>query len=115
MFRNLVEVVGSVGASPADIEAALKVALIDQGFADLLMPFLKNSGLVTLLNGQTSVVVPHGLSSTPGPNQIQLTPMKTWSAASEFWFDTINDTSFTIRVDLNPLQDVDFAWRADRA
>ncbi len=115
MFNNLVEVVGSVGASPADIEAALKEALIDQDFADLLAPLLKNSGLVTLLNGQTSVVVPHGLASTPASGQIQVTPMKTWSAASEFWFDTITATDFTIRVDLDPLQDVDFAWRADRA
>lgn len=114
-FNNLAECIGSIGASPDTIEAAFKAALVDQEFADLLAPLLKNSGLVTLLNGQTSVVVPHGLASTPASGQIQVTPMKTWSAASEFWFDTLTETTFTIRVDLDPLQDVDFAWRADRA
>lgn len=114
MFNNLAEVIGSVGAKPADIEAAFETALADQSFGDLLLPFLKSSGIATLVNGQTSIVVTHGVSPQPTADQIQVTPIEAWGAATEFWFDTITATQFTIRVDLDPTQDVDFAWRVDR-
>ncbi|KKL65091.1 hypothetical protein LCGC14_2158490, partial [marine sediment metagenome] len=38
--------------------------------------------------------------------------MESLGAASEFYIDTYTATQFTINVDVNPTQDVDFAWKA---
>ena len=74
----------------------------------------KNSGTVTLLNGNTSVVVTHGMSYTPSAGHINVTPIETLNTASYYWVDTITATEFTINVDADPTQDVDFAWNVAR-
>lgn len=71
-------------------------------------------GTATLVNGQTSIVVTHGLGWTPAAGDIQVTPMEALGAATEFFVDTYTATQFTINVDLNPTQDVDFAWAAQQ-
>ena len=70
-----------------------------------------NKGTSTLVNGNTSIVVAHGLDITPDAGNIQITPIETLNNASFFWVDTITSTQFTINVDSDPGQDVDFAWR----
>ncbi len=72
----------------------------------------ENSGTATLLNGQTAIIVTHGLAVTPAAGDIMVTPMESLGAASEFFIDTYTSTQFTIHVDANPTQDVDFAWKA---
>ena len=71
-----------------------------------------NSGTATLVNGQTTIVVTHGLDVTPVAGDIMLTPMESLGSASEFFIDTYTATQFTIHVDVDPTQDVDFAWKA---
>jgi hypothetical protein len=72
----------------------------------------ENSGTATLVNGQTSIAVTHGLDVTPGVGDVMVTPIEAWGAAVNFWIDTYTSTQFTINVDANPGQDVDFAWKA---
>jgi hypothetical protein len=66
----------------------------------------------TLANGATSVVVTHGLGVTPDIEDISVTPIEAWGAATQFWISTPTSTQFTITVDQDPGQDVDFAWTA---
>jgi len=72
----------------------------------------ENSGTATLVNGQTSIVVNHGLAVTPAAGDIMVTPIEAWGAMTEFYIDTYTSTQFTIHADQDPGQDVDFAWKA---
>ena len=72
----------------------------------------ENSGVATLANATTSIVVTHGLSVTPVAGDIMVTPIEPWGAMTEFYIDTYTATQFTIHADQNPAQDVDFAWKA---
>ena len=72
----------------------------------------ENSGTATLVNGQTSIVVLHGLDITPSAGDIMVTPLEAWGSMTNFYIDTYTSTQFTIRADQNPGQDVDFAWKA---
>lgn len=72
----------------------------------------ENSGTATLVNGQTSIVVNHGLDVTPAAGDIMVTPIKNWGNMTEFWIDTYTATQFTIHADQKPGEDVDFAWKA---
>ena len=74
----------------------------------------ENSGIETLLNGQTSVVTSHGCDYTPSAGDISVTAIESLGSASYWYVDTITSTQFTIRVNVNPGQDVDFAWNVDR-
>ena len=76
---------------------------------------LTTKGSATLLNGNTSIVVTHGLgsgtgSNAPSPDNIKVHPIETLGSASFWWVDTITDTQFTINVNADPGADVDFAW-----
>lgn len=75
-------------------------------------PTLAVNGTATLSNGNTSVAVTHGLAATPSIHDIQVTPIEAWGNAASFWISTPTSTQFTINVDADPGQDVDFAWRA---
>jgi hypothetical protein len=70
------------------------------------------NGTATLINGSTAVVVTHGLGVTPDIEDISVTPIEAWGAATQFWISTPTSTQFTIEVDQDPGQDVDFAWTA---
>lgn len=72
----------------------------------------ENSGTATLVNGQTSIAVTHGLDVTPVAGDIMVTPIEAWGAMTEFYIDTYTATQFTIHADQDPTQDVDFAWKA---
>lgn len=72
----------------------------------------EKSGTATLVNGTTSIVVTHGLAVTPVAGDIMVTPIETLATATKFYIDTYTETQFTIHVDVNPTQDVDFAWKA---
>ena len=72
----------------------------------------ENSGTATLVNGNTSIAVTHGLNVTPAAGDIIVTPIEAWGNMTQFYIDTYTATQFTIHADLNPGQDVDFAWKA---
>lgn len=71
----------------------------------------ENSGVATLLNGQTAIVVTHGLGFTPAAGDVMVTPIEAWGAMLQFYIDTYTATQFTIHADQDPGQDVDFAWK----
>lgn len=70
------------------------------------------NGTATLANGNTSVAVTHGLGVTPDIQDISVTPIEAWGSMTQFWINTPTSTQFTINVDQDPGQDVDFAWTA---
>jgi hypothetical protein len=70
------------------------------------------NGVATLANGNTTIVVTHGLDVTPDIQDISVTPIEAWGSATQFWINTPTSTQFTINVDQDPTQDVDFAWTA---
>jgi hypothetical protein len=72
----------------------------------------ETSGTATLANGTTSVAVAHGLRTTPTIGDIVVTPIEAWGNMTQFYIDTYTSTQFTIHADINPGQDVDFAWKA---
>lgn len=73
----------------------------------------RNSGVATLVNGTTSIVVSHGLMFTPRLERISIQPVESWGSAGEWRVTTSDAFSFTVTVDANPGADVDFSWRAD--
>lgn len=72
----------------------------------------ETSGTATLANGTTSIAVTHGLDVTPAVGDIVVTPIEAWGNMTQFYIDTYTSTQFTIHADINPGQDVDFAWKA---
>lgn len=72
----------------------------------------ETSGTATLVNGTTSIAVAHGLLFTPGAGDIVVTPIEAWGNMTQFYINTYTSTQFTIHADINPGQDVDFAWKA---
>ena len=72
----------------------------------------ENSGTATVLNTATSIVVSHGLATTPA--RVQITPRENPTNAVSFWWvDTLTTTQFTIHVNADPgASNLDFDWRA---
>lgn len=71
------------------------------------------NGTATIANGQTAIVVTHSLGTTPGANDIMVTPVANWGSGAEFWVHTMTSTQFTITTDTNPGEDWAFAWQAN--
>ncbi|MDD5095176.1 MAG: right-handed parallel beta-helix repeat-containing protein [Dehalococcoidia bacterium] len=71
-----------------------------------------NSGTATVASGGTSIVVNHGLVTTP--TRVQITPRENPTNAVSFWWvDTLTTTQFTIHVNADPgASNLDFDWRA---
>lgn len=74
----------------------------------------ENSGTATLLSAGTSIVVTHGLRSTPVAGDITITPLATWGNMTKFWVDTYTATQFTIHADIAPGADTLFGWKAEK-
>ena len=72
----------------------------------------ETSGTATLVNGNTTIAVTHGLDVTPAAGDIVVTPIEAWGSMAQFYIDTYTSTQFTIHADADPGQDVDFAWKA---
>lgn len=71
----------------------------------------ENDGTATIANGNTSIAVTHGLDVTPEASDVIVWPIETLNTASFYYVDTITSTQFTINVNADPGQDVDFAWK----
>jgi len=74
----------------------------------------ENGGTDTLTNGTTEVIITHGLAYTPSAEDIDVHPIETLNNASFWWVDTITSTTFKIKVNADPAQDVDFKWSVRR-
>jgi len=74
----------------------------------------ENGGTATISNGNTSIVVSHGCDYTPSAEDIDVHPIESLGSASFWWVDTITSTQFTIHVNADPGQDVDFKWSVRR-
>lgn len=72
----------------------------------------ENSGTSTLVSGTTSIAVNHGLDVTPVIGDIIVTPIEAWGNMTQFYIGNYTSTQFTIYANINPGQDVDFAWKA---
>lgn len=59
----------------------------------------ENSGTATVANGTTSIVINHGLATTP--TRVFVTS-RLWSNSTKSWITTIGATQFTINVDADP-------------
>lgn len=71
----------------------------------------ENVGTATLLNGNTSVTVAHGLDDTPTIVTITWTENPT-NAIGDWWVDTIGATNFTLNGVDPGASNLDFMWEA---
>lgn len=71
-----------------------------------------NNGTATITSAVTSVVVTHGLSSTPTAAGISVTPTSNLTNAAKFWVSNVTSTQFTINVNVAPGASVSFSWQA---
>lgn len=72
----------------------------------------RNSGTATILNGNTSVTVAHGLSVTPDNQDFQVTPLENIGGKS-VWVSGANSENFVINVSSPVTDNRDFAWRVE--
>jgi len=70
-------------------------------------------GSATLSSGTTSVTVSHNLPITPREKDITITPVSSLGSANHYWISSVTSTDFTISVDADPTQDVNFYWTID--
>jgi hypothetical protein len=71
----------------------------------------ENSGAATIAAGTTSIVVTHGLATTP--TRVYLTPTNSMGNATKFYAGNLTTTQFTIYVDVDPgATTATFNWRA---
>ena len=89
---------------PVYLTGANSKARYNQGYVT------ENSGTATIANTTTSIVVTHGLATTP--TRVLLTA-RLWSLAAKAWITTLTATQFTINVDVDPgAGTAIFDWRA---
>jgi len=69
---------------------------------------LTNSGVAIIPANSTSVVVSHGLATTP--SKIYITPLR--QPPGKLWVQNITSTSFEIATDTAPTSDLPVAWYA---
>ena len=72
----------------------------------------ENSGTATLLSGNTTLAVAHGLDVTPTVVNIAFREQGT-ADYGRWWVDTIGAANFTLNVSVDPgASNLDFAWEA---
>lgn len=76
----------------------------------------ENSGLATVANGTSSIVVPHGLNSTPGVGEISCTctvnPTACVSGGFFYWVSDVTSTTFKINTSATlTIAAAHFAWQ----
>ena len=112
-YTNMVVEANQVwGSGTADFMLNLTSITAPRRIRDNVGYITENSGTATIANGSTSIAVDHGLSRNPHEGDIMVTPTGSLGSASFFYVDTYTSTQFTIHVNTNPGQNVDFAWKA---
>jgi len=72
-----------------------------------------SEGTATIPSGSTSVTVSHNLPITPAKKHIDVRNITGLGSATNFWVSNVTSTDFTISVDADPTQDVDFQYIID--
>jgi len=72
----------------------------------------EDSGTATILSGNTSVTVSHGLDRTPSNDDFQVTPLENIGGKS-VWVSGADSDSFVINVSSAVSDNRDFAWDAE--
>lgn len=115
----------TVGAPVIDIATGNIVHINDEMIAEggsattqiysagVLKYKIVREGVATIASGTTSVVITHGMPTTPTAMQIQATMLTGLGAAKGIWVDaaTITATQFTIRTNVDPTAAISIAWR----
>jgi len=70
----------------------------------------ENSGIATVADTTTSIVVHHGCGYIPSAGHINVHPIEPLNNAASYYVDTIDIDHFTIHTNIDPGVDVDFAW-----
>lgn len=76
----------------------------------------QGGGTATILSGNTSVVVTHGLDFVPTAAEITITLTENpTNSPGAIWVDTITATQFTVNCEADPgASNLDFAWAVRR-
>jgi len=76
-----------------------------------------NSGSATLLSGNSSVIVSHGLDVQPQGYEFQITANGSPGAAgiSNFWVSAVTATTFTISANASATSNLGFGWSVNTA
>ena len=73
----------------------------------------ENSGEATITDGNTNIVIEHGLIQTPSDKDISVTPRNGLGNATQFWISTVGATTFRINVNSDPgAGTARFVWQA---
>ena len=114
--KNAMEILST--ATNTVVRDSVLSNLVDNGSGSKLFNVdgyvTENGGTATISNGSTSIVVSHGCDYTPSAEDIDVHPIESLGSASFWWVDTITSTQFTIHVNADPGQDVDFKWSVRR-
>lgn len=100
------------------VNGTLGTALVEKAGANTIVRentgwVTETSGTATVVNTTTTIVVTHGLSTTPTLAAIKVTPTNNLGTATKFWISTPTATQFTINVDADPgAGTATFAWSA---
>lgn len=90
------------------------IGLTDTIFRDNEGYITENSGTGTILSGQTSLAVAHGLGNTPNAQDIYVNFTESpTNDPGNFWLTSVGATNFTLNVRSDPgASNLDFVWRA---
>ncbi len=94
---------GSVNTKVELNGAYARIEWGDEGYV------VENSGKATLIHGNTTVDVTHGLSA--GPTGVYLTPTND-SGGKRYWVSAKGSSTFTISIDSSHTSDIYFDWQA---
>ena len=101
--------IGSTYTTSIHIEGGNTIIKQNQGFVT------ENSGTATLLNGQTTIVVTHGLSYTPSAKDITITFTELPTNPTTGWMvGTFTATQFTLTANDPGASNLDFSWHANK-
>lgn len=72
----------------------------------------ENSGTATVVSGQTTIDVTHGLAITPSINDINVVPTNNLGSATKYWISDVGASTFRINVDVDPgATTATFSWQ----
>ena len=74
----------------------------------------ESQGVARIKAGSNSIRVQHGCQFIPEPGDIQVRPASSLSNCTQFWVFEIDSSGFTISLNGNCKNFVDFAWSVDR-
>lgn len=89
-------------------------ALSQAGIEQALEALFGHSGTGSILSGNTSIAITHGLDYIPTAAEITITPTKNpTNTPGLIWVDTTTATQFTVNCEADPgASNFDFAWAA---